>query len=143
MFSSKFRPHPLPWRQQGLDWHGPSTADAFAAVSALSHILSTSALGRWKKWGFRPETRVVLMGHSNGGQGAWYTASRWPDRVCAGEPPVSSSVFSPFLCVCVLILAVCTPSNPSSWLHQIPSICLVVHEPFCALCGPGFTCCTR
>lgn len=25
------------------------------------------------------------MGHSNGGQGAWYMASRWPDRICAGE----------------------------------------------------------
>ncbi|KAF9228756.1 alpha/beta-hydrolase [Gyrodon lividus] len=70
----------------GLDWHGPSTADAFTAVSALSHILSTSGLGRWKEWGFDPGTRVVLMGHSNGGQGAWYMASRWPDRVCAVIP---------------------------------------------------------
>lgn len=70
---------------QGLDWHGPSTADAFAAVSALSHILCSSGAGRWAKWSFDTDTRVILMGHSNGGQGAWYMASRWPDRVCAGE----------------------------------------------------------
>ncbi|KAF9234792.1 hypothetical protein BU15DRAFT_65421 [Melanogaster broomeanus] len=68
----------------GLDWHGPSTVDSFASISALSRILSTSS--HWKKWGFDPETRVILMGHSNGGQGAWYMASRWPDRVCAVIP---------------------------------------------------------
>ncbi|KIK95035.1 hypothetical protein PAXRUDRAFT_780281 [Paxillus rubicundulus Ve08.2h10] len=78
--SSCFRPN------IGLDWHGPSAADAFAAVSALSNIISSSSSGRWKKWGFHPETRVVLMGHSNGGQGVWYMASRWPDRVCAAIP---------------------------------------------------------
>ena len=70
---------------QGLDWHGPSAADAFAAVSALSRILSSSGLGRWTEWSFDTDTRVILMGHSNGGQGAWYMASRWPDRVLAGE----------------------------------------------------------
>ncbi|KAG8217230.1 hypothetical protein J3R82DRAFT_5317 [Butyriboletus roseoflavus] len=70
----------------GLDWHGPSTADAFAAVSALSRILSSSGSGRWIKWGFDTDTRVILMGHSNGGQGTWYMASRWPDRVCAVVP---------------------------------------------------------
>jgi pimeloyl-ACP methyl ester carboxylesterase len=70
---------------QGLDWHGPSAADAFAAVSALSRILSNSGLGRWAKWSFDTDTRVILMGHSNGGQGAWYMASRWPDRVLAGK----------------------------------------------------------
>ncbi|KIJ69668.1 hypothetical protein HYDPIDRAFT_24484 [Hydnomerulius pinastri MD-312] len=58
----------------GLDWHGPSAADAFAAVPALSHILSNEGSGRWKEWSFDPDTRVVLMGHSNGGQGAWYAA---------------------------------------------------------------------
>ncbi|KAG9318168.1 hypothetical protein JVU11DRAFT_244 [Chiua virens] len=67
----------------GLDWHGPSTEDAFGAVSALSCMLSS---GRWAKWGFDPNTRVILMGHSNGGQGAWHMASRWPDRVCAVVP---------------------------------------------------------
>ncbi|KAF8556922.1 hypothetical protein OG21DRAFT_1505960 [Imleria badia] len=70
----------------GLDWHGPSTADAFAAVSALSRILCSAGAGRWAKWSFDTETRAILMGHSNGGQGAWYVASRWPNRVCAVVP---------------------------------------------------------
>ena len=70
------------YRTQGLDWHGPSAADAFSSVTALSDILSANC--KWKKWGFDPDTRVVLMGHSNGGQGAWYMAARWPDRVCGG-----------------------------------------------------------
>ncbi len=30
------------------------------------------------------DTKVVLIGHSNGGQGVWYMASRYPDRVLAG-----------------------------------------------------------
>jgi pimeloyl-ACP methyl ester carboxylesterase len=34
---------------------------------------------------------VVLLGHSNGGQGVWYLAERYPDRVIAGQHPVSSS----------------------------------------------------
>lgn len=65
----------------GLDWHGPSAADAFSSVTALSHILFHGPL-EWRKWGFNANTRVVLVGHSNGGQGAWYIAARWPDRVC-------------------------------------------------------------
>lgn len=28
--------------------------------------------------------RVLILGHSNGGQGTWYMASRFPDRVVAG-----------------------------------------------------------
>ena len=29
-------------------------------------------------------SRVLVMGHSNGGQGSWYLAARYPDRVVAG-----------------------------------------------------------
>jgi len=75
-------PHLRVMPLQGLDWHGPSAADAFLSVSALSDILS--AVCGWRNWGFNPDTRVVLMGHSNGGQGVWYMAARWPDRVCGG-----------------------------------------------------------
>ncbi|KAL4065302.1 hypothetical protein J3A83DRAFT_4436701 [Scleroderma citrinum] len=83
---------------QGLDWHGPSSADAFLTVTALSHILSGSRERR--SWGFDPDTRVVLMGHSNGGQGAWYMAARWPDRVCGVVPAagyIKSQAFSHFI----------------------------------------------
>lgn len=52
-------------------------------MAALSSILAQSS--RWELWGFPEETKVVLMGHSNGGQGTWYVAERYPDRVVAGE----------------------------------------------------------
>jgi len=32
-----------------------------------------------------PGCKVILIGHSNGGQGTWYMASRFPDRVLAGK----------------------------------------------------------
>ncbi|KAG6334879.1 hypothetical protein ID866_4203 [Astraeus odoratus] len=77
----------------GLDWHGPSTDDAFSAVLALSRILSALGSPGWTSWSFDPNTRVVLMGHSNGGQGAWYIAERYPDRVC-GVVPASGYIKS-------------------------------------------------
>lgn len=63
----------------GLDWHGPSAADAFAAVAALHDILCPGFVD----WAYPRDTKLVIMGHSNGGQGAWYVASRWPDKVKA------------------------------------------------------------
>ncbi|KAF8503727.1 hypothetical protein F5888DRAFT_1864250, partial [Russula emetica] len=69
-----------PW---GLDWHGPSADDAWGTVSALATILETSS--RWKAWAFAPE-KVIIIGHSNGGQGTWYNAARYPDRVVAMIP---------------------------------------------------------
>jgi pimeloyl-ACP methyl ester carboxylesterase len=66
--------------RQGLDWHGPSAADAFAAVAALHDILCPGFVD----WAYPRDTKLVIMGHSNGGQGAWYVASRWPDKVKAG-----------------------------------------------------------
>ncbi|KAI0807549.1 hypothetical protein C8Q74DRAFT_1363040 [Fomes fomentarius] len=68
----------------GLDWHGPSAREAFATVDALYHILN----GRehWRQWGLAWETKVLLMGHSNGGQGAWFNAARNPDRVVGVVP---------------------------------------------------------
>ena len=67
---------------QGLDWHGPSAREALATVDALHDILS----GRreWREWGLAPASKFLLMGHSNGGQGAWYLAARHPERVIAG-----------------------------------------------------------
>ncbi|KAI0306728.1 hypothetical protein B0F90DRAFT_1814573 [Multifurca ochricompacta] len=65
-------------RSWGLDWHGPSADDAWGTVSALATILEASS--RWQAWTIKPE-RVVIIGHSNGGQGTWYNAARHPDRV--------------------------------------------------------------
>jgi len=67
---------------QGLDWHGPSALDAWETINALSSILRNN--NEWKKWSFKPDSGVVIIGHSNGGQGAVYLASRYPDKILGG-----------------------------------------------------------
>lgn len=76
---------------QGLDWHGPSADDAWDTVSSLDVILKTCS--RQKDWAIAPE-KVVIIGHSNGGQGTWYNASRHPDRVVASKRLPSASCSS-------------------------------------------------
>lgn len=66
----------------GLDWHGPSAKDAWNTLDALGSILQSRDI--FHPWAIQPHTPAILMGHSNGGQGAWYCASRFPDRVVAG-----------------------------------------------------------
>lgn len=68
---------------QGFDWHGPSAQDAWSTVAALAATLNSRE--EWHLWRIQEHTRVMLIGHSNGGQGAWHLASRYPDRVVAGE----------------------------------------------------------
>ncbi|KAG7452898.1 uncharacterized protein BT62DRAFT_989922 [Guyanagaster necrorhizus] len=63
----------------GLDWHGPSTKDAWASLYALATILAANRA--WLPWKLDQNIPVIVLGHSNGGQGAWYVASRYPDRV--------------------------------------------------------------
>ncbi|KAH7909149.1 hypothetical protein BJ138DRAFT_1090031 [Hygrophoropsis aurantiaca] len=69
----------------GLDWHGPSAQDAWATVDALRSILAQNR-SLWGSWSLEDSKKVVLVGHSNGGQGAWYLASRFPDRVLGVVP---------------------------------------------------------
>lgn len=99
---------------QGLDWHGPSTADAWQSLSALSQILRENP--RWHGWGFPEDTRVVLLGHSNGGQGAWHVASRFPDRVIAGVFTLANYA------MLALYLTNVYSSHSGGCIHQIPSI---------------------
>ncbi|KAJ3553575.1 hypothetical protein NM688_g3536 [Phlebia brevispora] len=68
----------------GLDWHGPSTKDAWNTVEALSNILSGHPA--WFPWSFAGSSRVIVVGHSNGGQGTWYITSRYPDKVLSAVP---------------------------------------------------------
>ncbi|KAJ2916870.1 hypothetical protein MD484_g3582, partial [Candolleomyces efflorescens] len=68
----------------GLDWHGPSAQEAWGAVSALSEILQAN--DAWKDQAFPNDSKVVLIGHSNGGQGVWHMATHFPDRVAAAVP---------------------------------------------------------
>jgi pimeloyl-ACP methyl ester carboxylesterase len=62
------------------------------------------------------------MGHSNGGQGAWHLASRFPDRVLGGSrfpraPPQHYSL-APL-------------SGPSSLIHQVTGLCPPPHVAAC------------
>ncbi len=76
---------------QGLDWHGPSADDAWGTVYALDVILKTCS--KRKAWAIAPE-KVVIIGHSNGGQGTWHNAARHPDRVVASKKLPSASCSS-------------------------------------------------
>jgi hypothetical protein len=55
------------------DWHGGSAADVWAARNALPTVLAPL--------GLEVSAETVLIGHSNGGQGAWHAAARYPDRI--------------------------------------------------------------
>jgi len=101
---------------QGLDWHGPSAKEALGTVPALSRILQIR--DDWKKLAFSEDAKVILIGHSNGGQGTWHLASHFPDRVIACEffnciQPVHNFVQSD--------RSGCSGTSRS--LYQVPSIC--------------------
>ncbi|KAK0431695.1 uncharacterized protein EV420DRAFT_772169 [Desarmillaria tabescens] len=68
----------------GLDWHGPSIKDTWASLDALVAILAANKA--WLPWKLEPNIPAIILGHSNGGQGAWYIASRYPDRVLGVIP---------------------------------------------------------
>lgn len=73
---------PLSWvilpsgrNEWGEDWHGGSMADVWAARDALAPALAPI--------GVTVSDETVLIGHSNGGQGTWHLAARYPDRIRA------------------------------------------------------------
>ncbi|OCF36867.1 hypothetical protein I316_01464 [Kwoniella heveanensis BCC8398] len=57
----------------GEDWHGGSMEDVWAARDAFSDLS--------RHVGFATSDKTILMGHSNGGQGAWHLAARYADRI--------------------------------------------------------------
>ncbi|CBQ72100.1 conserved hypothetical protein [Sporisorium reilianum SRZ2] len=73
-----------PW---GYDWQLASLQAADTAVAAFhKHLYGlppTMPEGERQAWQFDPE-KLFGMGHSNGGQGAWYRLSRFPDRAIGG-----------------------------------------------------------
>ncbi|SNX82974.1 uncharacterized protein MEPE_01680 [Melanopsichium pennsylvanicum] len=73
-----------PW---GYDWQLASFQAADSAVTTFHKNLyglpSTMSASEKQMWQFDPE-KLFVMGHSNGGQGAWYRLSRFPDRVIGG-----------------------------------------------------------
>lgn len=99
--------------EKGLDWHGSSAQDVWASVNALSVILKNN--NYWNFWLLDVDSPVVVMGHSNGGQGAWYLASRYPDRVLGG---LYSLVFLRYC-----ITRSWWHSDPRGRIHQVTGIC--------------------
>jgi pimeloyl-ACP methyl ester carboxylesterase len=83
----------------GEDWHGGSMDDAWAARDALPIVLT--------KIGVEISDQTILAGHSNGGQGAWHLAARYPDRIVGGELPST---------------AMADGSHCSIWLAQDPGL---------------------
>jgi predicted esterase len=71
-----------PWSAD--DWHAWGSADVQAAVDNIPHWIERHG---FNSIGVNTETWVV-SGHSNGGQGTWYTLTHHPDRVL-GAAPVS------------------------------------------------------
>ncbi|KAL1709962.1 hypothetical protein EV121DRAFT_275862 [Schizophyllum commune] len=66
----------------GLDWHGPSALEAWRSVDSLVAILKARGItAQVNPKSISEKPKALLVGHSNGGQGAWYLASRFPDRV--------------------------------------------------------------
>ncbi|KAL1747011.1 hypothetical protein HDZ31DRAFT_32988 [Schizophyllum fasciatum] len=84
----------------GLDWHGASALDAWRAVDALAAILRTRAAPTAALALTTPtQPTALLLGHSNGGQGAWHLAARAPDRVAgvvAAAGYVKSQAYVPW-----------------------------------------------
>lgn len=68
----------------GFDWHGPSFKNIDSSVEALN---DQPGVPDTLKQDCQAHTeRLIIIGHSNGGQGAWWYASHYPDRVIAVIP---------------------------------------------------------
>lgn len=64
------------------DWHNWGFADVQAAVNAIPDWIEATG---WKGIGANTE-KWFVSGHSNGGQGTWYTLLHHPDKVFAAAP---------------------------------------------------------
>ena len=64
-----------PWSSD--DWHSWAFADANAAVLAVSDWMKNTG---WSASGVYTD-KLLVAGHSNGGQGTWYFATHQPDKV--------------------------------------------------------------
>ncbi|KAI8642213.1 hypothetical protein BD408DRAFT_416979 [Parasitella parasitica] len=100
-----------PW---GYDWHGPSTQNVFKSLEGLAEIqellpphfecMDYAIGGDWvtvsaphettstlkahddREWNIGSINKLIVMGHSNGGQGVWHLAVHFPDRITAVIP---------------------------------------------------------
>ncbi|CAO0800828.1 unnamed protein product [Mucor circinelloides] len=101
-----------PW---GYDWHGPSTRNVFKSLEGLAEIQEllpphfecmdfATTGGDWvtvsapqettrtlkphddRDWNIGSLDTLIVMGHSNGGQGVWHLAVHFPDKIIAVVP---------------------------------------------------------
>ncbi|KAJ3100428.1 hypothetical protein HDU97_002215 [Phlyctochytrium planicorne] len=68
----------------GFDWHGPSYRNVESALVYLSHMHGVP-IDLQQGYAI-DENRLVYTGHSNGGQGAWWMTSHYPDKALAAIP---------------------------------------------------------
>ncbi|KAF2146112.1 uncharacterized protein K452DRAFT_106041 [Aplosporella prunicola CBS 121167] len=66
----------------GDDWHSWGFADVEAAISSIEDWTTRTS---WQGIGV-DSSRWLVSGHSNGGQGAWYTMTHRPDKIIAAAP---------------------------------------------------------
>ena len=64
-----------------------------SAIRSLGYYLPGVPVTLRELRGMRPDTdRILMAGHSNGGQGAWYWATHFPDHAIAGNNRYGSQV---------------------------------------------------
>lgn len=83
-----------PW--SGDDWHTWGFADVQAAMCGLQEWINTT---NWDGLGLTTD-KLLVAGHSNGGQGTWYFATHQPDKVlgaAAASPYSSIENYVPFV----------------------------------------------
>ncbi|KAF9576165.1 hypothetical protein EC968_010288 [Mortierella alpina] len=92
-----------PWKSKlsrGYDWHGASMKNVASAVESLASNLYGVPEHLKNLPGMRPDPeRLLMAGHSNGGQGAWFMVSHYPDKAIAATPAagyVSIKQYVPF-----------------------------------------------
>ncbi|KAG0312763.1 hypothetical protein BGZ99_009275 [Dissophora globulifera] len=87
-----------PW---GYDWHGASIKNVFSAIQSLAESLPGVPEISRSVPGMVPDPeRLFMAGHSNGGQGAWYMVTHFPDLAIAATPVagyVNIKQYVPFL----------------------------------------------
>ncbi|KAF9966330.1 hypothetical protein BGZ70_002655 [Mortierella alpina] len=70
-----------PW---GYDWHGASMKNVASAIESLASRLHGVPEHLKSLPGIKPDPeRLLMAGHSNGGQGAWFMVTHFPDKAIA------------------------------------------------------------
>jgi pimeloyl-ACP methyl ester carboxylesterase len=79
--------HPLGRTEWGYDWHGASVRESKHAVMMMNWRKRWETLVGWREEDsdqVKEEGKLIVLGHSNGGQGCEYFLQRWPDEVIGG-----------------------------------------------------------